>query len=439
LLPGNLYVALKGTNLDGHAFVAEAFARGAAGAMVSAGSGHEGSAEKPLLRVDDPIRALGEIASAYRLDLGCHVVGVTGSAGKSTVKEMAAQMLATSVPTAATVGNWNNDIGLPLSMLGMDRGVRAAVFEVGTNHPGEIAALCRLLRPDWAVVTNVGPVHLEFFGSVAAIAGEKAELLRCLPADGTAVVNMDGGCCEILLAACSARVVTVSGTVDADYRYEIRDPVRNEFLVTEQETGEQALMRAPKAGAHYVTDAVLAIAVARRRRIEWPRISMALRQFKALPMRWEERFVSGIRVVNDAYNASPMSMRAAIRAFHEQPGGGARWLILGGMLELGRAEEEEHLELGAFAAGYDWAGLITVGELGDLIAAGAENAGLDVRRIFRCTDAGEVPAVAGERFQNGDSVLLKASRGIGLERIIEALRRDRGLTGERDGIQDGQV
>jgi UDP-N-acetylmuramoyl-tripeptide--D-alanyl-D-alanine ligase len=190
---GHLYVALKGKNHDGHDFLDQAFIKGAAGAVVSEEHSDAGTAEHPVLCVEDTARALREMAAAYRDKVNPHIIAVTGSAGKSTVKEMTAAMTERKGPTARTRGNWNNDIGLPLSLLAMPAGTQFGVFEIGMNHPGEIENLCRILKPSWGIVTNIGPVHMEFFKSIDDIAREKASLLRSLPADGTAFINRDGG------------------------------------------------------------------------------------------------------------------------------------------------------------------------------------------------------------------------------------------------------
>ena len=191
LKPASLYVALRGPRHDGHDFVPQALTLGAAAAVVTDAYAAAHPPSAPLLCVRDTLKALGDIARGYRDALKAKIVAVTGSVGKTTVKEMIADVLARKGATTRSRGNWNNDIGLPLSMLAMEPGEEFGVFELGMNHPGELAPLCDMLRPDWGVVTNVGPVHLEFFDSVEAIGKEKATVLQRLPADGTAVVSRD--------------------------------------------------------------------------------------------------------------------------------------------------------------------------------------------------------------------------------------------------------
>jgi UDP-N-acetylmuramoyl-tripeptide--D-alanyl-D-alanine ligase len=425
LKDGTLYVALKGARFDGHDFVRRAFEAGARAALVredwpAAGPG-------PWLRVADTGAGLLRMAAGYRLALRPQIVAVTGSAGKSTVKELTAQVLAGSLPTARTRGNWNNEIGLPLSVLAMGRDTRVGVFEVGISHPGEMRPLCDVLKPTWAIVTNVGPAHAAFFGSLEAIAEEKAWVLRGLPADGVAVLNSDGGHYELLRRASPARVITVAleDRGAPDYFCATRDPRRDEAVIVERATGERVLLRIPLPGAHQVSNVMQSVAVARGLGVGWDAIRAALAGYSALPMRWEETLVGGIVVVNDAYNANPLSMRAALRAFAERSMQGGKWLLLGGMLELGDREQEEHVALGRAVAGGQWEGLIAVGPHGEWIARGAEDGGMNRQRVFRCRDNREAAGVAAEKVPHGDALLLKASRGMRLEEIIEELRQRR--------------
>lgn len=418
LQENNLYIALKGARFDGHDFVADAFARGAAGALVNGSFAEGHSLPGPALCVDDPLKALGALAAGYRATLETRLIAVTGSVGKTTVKEMIADILASIGPTARTRGNWNNDIGLPLSLLAMEPEDRFGVFELGMNHPGELAPLCRILRPSWGVVTNVGPVHTEFFDSVEAIAREKAAVLQALPKDGAAVLNRDDAWYELLRAAAPCRVVTTSISGEADYEGRLAvKPGR--FTTFERATGERAQIELPLPGDHVVRNALMAIAVARGHGASWESIRKALASYAPPPMRWNRSTVAGVDVINDAYNANPMSMRAALSAFLQTPVAGGRWLVMGGMLELGSLEEEEHLALGRAIGTGPWAGLIAVGALGARVADGAESAGMPAAKIARCENAAAAARALKERCSRGDAVLLKASRKEALERVVE--------------------
>ena len=215
--PGDLFFALCGENTDGHVHLPAALAAGAAGAVAVAGK-YEKPTHGAVLEVADTAQGLWRMAQGHRSAVKALVVGVTGSVGKTTVKEMVAGVLAAEAHVARTPGNWNNELGLPLSLLGMPVGTRSGVFEVGMSHPGELKSLCELLLPDWGVITRIGPVHIEFFDSVEAIAREKGTLLRALPANGLAFLNADDPFFPILREASRARVVSVSSKQSADYR-----------------------------------------------------------------------------------------------------------------------------------------------------------------------------------------------------------------------------
>ncbi len=422
--PGALFVAIRGARFDGHAFVANAAAAGAVAALVS--RSHLAELQQvgiPLLVVEDSARALKELAAGYRLQLGIPVVGVSGSTGKTTVKEMIACLLASKFSTARTQGNWNNDIGLPLSILAIPPSCQMAVLELGINHPGEMAPLCEIAKPDWGVITNVGPVHLEFFASVEAIAHEKGELLRSLPAQGVAVISRDEPHEAIVRACAPGRVVTTSihGGVEADYRLVFADGQTGECRVEDRVAGGIHAFCLAMPGAHNRSNALLAIAVARGFGVSWDQIAAAFAQFVAPPMRWEKSQAGGVTFINDAYNANPVSMAAAIRTFREMQVAGRKWLVLGDMLELGATEVEEHLALGRFLAGSDWAGLITVGELGAQIATGAMAAGVPAGQVHICAALDASIDQLRNFIAPGDAVLVKASRGKHLDEVVVRL------------------
>ena len=425
---GELYVALRGPNHDGHAYVGEAFGKGAAAVLVERGAVSSvraqspGGMDWPLLCVADTRAALAAMASGYRAKVSPRVVGVTGSAGKSTVKEMIAQVLSRVSRTASTRGNWNNDIGVPLSLLAMAPDTEVGVFEAGTNHPGEIRVLCDLLGPSWGVVTNVGPAHIEFFGSLEAVAREKASLLECLPGDGTAVLDRDGAFFDLLRDAVTGAVVTTSLGGAAEYRVTRRDVEAGTFEVLERKTDETVELRLGLPGEHSVRNALLAVAVARGLGAPWADICAGIEGFRQLPMRWEVCVVGGVTIVNDAYNANPVSMRAAIEAFDSGVKADRKWLVLGDMLELGELGPAEHVALGEFVSGREWEGLIALGALAAEIAAGARRAGMRKERVFCCDDTVAAAQIVSDRLEAGDAALLKASRGAGLERVLEQLR-----------------
>jgi len=419
--PGALFVALRGARFDGHDFVVQAVGAGAVAALISrANLATLKEAGIPLLVVEDSAQALKDLATGYRLKLGLAVVGVTGSTGKTTVKEMIASLLSTKLATSRTKGNWNNDIGLPLSILAIPPVSQVAVLELGISHPGEMVPLCAIAKPDWGVITNVGPVHLEFFPSVEAIAREKGELLKSLPGTGIAVVSRDEPQEDILRACAPGRVITTSvhRSVEADYRLVIHDAQTGECKVEDGVDGGIHSFKLSLPGAHNRSNALLAIAVARGFGVSWDQIASAFAEFEALPMRWEQSRAGGVTFINDAYNANPVSMLAAIRTFREMSVSGRKWLVLGDMLELGSTEIEEHRTIGRNLGEDIWAGLITVGSLGAHIAAGAIAAGIPEDRVHTCEDLDSSIEIVRNCIAPGDAVLVKASRGKHLDQVV---------------------
>jgi UDP-N-acetylmuramoyl-tripeptide--D-alanyl-D-alanine ligase len=417
---GNLYVALRGPRFDGHHFIPQAFSLGAAAALAQGERAAAYAALGPILCVNDPLRALGAMAQGYRAALRAQIVAVTGSVGKTTVKEMIADVLATRAPTARTRGNWNNDIGLPLSLLAMEPTQVFGVFELGMNHPGELAPLCDILKPSRGVVTNVGPVHIEFFGHVEDIANEKVAVLRALPPDGVAVLSRDEEWFGRLRSTAPCRVITTSLAGDADY---VARPASNgsgRVAVREGASGEWAEFVMPLPGEYIVHDALFAVAIGRSYGMPWNDLARAIQGYVPPAMRWNRQTVRGVEVINDAYNANPMSMRAALKTFGDMPFAGRKWLVLGGMLELGTTERQEHVALGREVAKGKWQGLIAVGPLAAMMADSAGEGGMERDRIVRCADHASAAEALQARVAAGDAVLFKASRGERIERVLEA-------------------
>lgn len=417
--PGDLFVAMQGERVDGHRFVEEALVAGAAGALVEQRKRHELPVRAPLLAVDDAVRAVQRCAEGHRRTLTRRVIGVTGSVGKTTVKEMIADIMSYRGTVARSPGNWNNHIGLPLSLLTMEPGDTCGVFEIGMNHPGEICALSALLQPDWGVITRIGPVHLEFFESVEDIAREKASMLNALPPDGCAFISEDSPWYDTLLHAAPCRVVTISMEGrNADFRGRPGARATEEMTVQERGLGETHTYTMPLPGRHIMENALLAIAVARTAGLPSERIEGALSVFRPLDMRWSRTDAAGRHFINDAYNANPMSMRAALETFAGIESVGGKWLVLAGMNELGEDERQWHLDIGAAAGKGPWAGIVAVGPKGQWIAQGAAAAGWPEEHLYVCGDARRAAQVLRRVSREGDHILLKASRREHLEEII---------------------
>ena len=386
----------------------------------------------PLLRVDDTRAALSAAAAHYRRTWQTVVAGVTGSVGKTTTKELIAAFFRADGSTAATVGNLNNDLGLPLSLLATSTGVRRGIFELGSNHPGEIGALSRVLQPDAAVVTAVGPVHIEHFGTVEAIASEKADLLRAVPAGGFVVLDADGAQFDYLRSQSRARVVAVSlAREDVDYFGRVLDVWSGEVEVCERASGRTARLRTGLSGRHHAANLLLAIGMARESGVPWATLPLALQQLQLPPMRWQKIEGNGLTVINDAYNANPPAMLGALQTFAELPDDARRVVVLGDMLELGLAEERLHREVGRAVADGPWQALVCVGPRSRWIAEEAVSAGFSAQQVWQYPDATAAAADTTAWSHPGDAVLVKASRGIGLERVATALLGTREAGGTR--------
>jgi UDP-N-acetylmuramoyl-tripeptide--D-alanyl-D-alanine ligase len=422
LAPGCLYVALRGERFDGHDFVGQALAGGAAAALVERSwRAPAGAAGWPLIRVADTRAALSQAAHAWRRLSPAQIIGLTGSSGKTTTKEMAAALFAAGGPVCATQGNLNNEIGLPLSLLAMPQGTAFGIFEVGTNHPGEIARLAEVLAPEAAIISSIGSAHIEHFGSIEAIAREKGELLRALPAEGFAVLSRETACYGLLASLTRARVVTTSlATRDADFFGEVLEPLTGAICATERETGVRTVLRSGLPGEHNASNLLLAFAAARTAGVPGQEAAQALLRLTLPGMRWEVLERGDVTVVNDAYNANPSSMVAVVRTFMKLPCEGRRVLVLGDMLELGAHAEALHREVGRCVAGLAPDALFAVGpDTRAYVADEAVKSGFPTARVICAETAAQAGAALRAFVQPGDSVLLKASRGVRLERILD--------------------
>jgi UDP-N-acetylmuramoyl-tripeptide--D-alanyl-D-alanine ligase len=420
-----LYVALRGENADGHNFVADALARGAAAALVSdAWKVPPELSSAPLLRVRDPQRALWDIARNWRQTFAMpktRIVGLTGSSGKTTTREMIAALLAAKkAKVCATSGNFNNHIGLPLSILSMKRGCDFGVFETGVNHPGEMDGLADILRPDAAVVTNIGTAHIEFFETQEAIAREKGKLLAALPEDGFAVMDVDTACFDTLRSQTRARIVTVSSAGgDADYSARLLAALCGRARITERATGAEVELTCNLPGEHNAADLLLAYAVARECGIPADACPDALEDFSLPGMRWKVVQSEGVVFINDAYNANPQSMEASIRTFMKMPCRGRRVLVLGDMFELGSKSEAMHRAIGALVAELKPDLAVFVGNAMTNAATEARERGMPASSVFCADGAANARLLLAAAVRYGDAVLLKASRGMGLEQVLQ--------------------
>ncbi|MCX6966170.1 MAG: UDP-N-acetylmuramoyl-tripeptide--D-alanyl-D-alanine ligase [Verrucomicrobia bacterium] len=414
---GALFVALRGEQFDGHQFVAQAAAAGAAAAVVDTAFTGECPAGFALLRVADTLAALQAIATKYRASLPLRVVALTGSSGKTSTKDFLAAVLAQKFRVVKTQGNFNNHIGLPLTMLRASATDEIGVFELGMNHPGEIAPLAAMAAPEAGVITNIGVAHIEFMGSREAIAQEKGMLAEALPAKGFLVLNAADPFSESIARRSQARAITTGigqGEVSATLLESGFEGSR--FLVRAGE--EETEVYLPVPGVHMIENALLALACGRAFGIPLARAAEGLAACRLTQGRLEQKIIRGIHILDDSYNANPDSMRAALRTMATLPVKGARIAVLGRMGELGAESERGHQAVGRDAADAGIDLLITVGnDEAGLMAEAARQGGL--KEVQHVADPEAAAALLAERARPGDLVLLKASRSARMERVLE--------------------
>jgi UDP-N-acetylmuramoyl-tripeptide--D-alanyl-D-alanine ligase len=427
--PGSLFAALPGTRTDGHEFAAQAVQSGALAALVNRPVGG------PAIVVPDVLTALGQLARAVvdrASDLT--VIGITGSAGKTTTKDLTAQLVETLGPTIAPRESFNNEIGHPLTVLRITAQTRFLVSELAARGPGHITQLCQIAPPRLGAVLGVGLAHAGEFGGLEAIAQAKSELVAALPADGVAVLNADDHRVAAMAARTSARVVTFGRAEAADVRAEnvwADESGRPRFtLVT---LAGSAPVQLQLHGEHHVANALAAAALAEQLGMPVAAIATGLSDAVARS-RWRmevTRLPDGVTVVNDAYNANPDSVRAAIAALQSMSRGRRGFAVLGHMTELGDDADKLHAEIGADAAAANLAGLIVVGAAAAPIAAGARTVPGWHGELQHVPDAAAAVRALRDRLRDGDVVLVKASHSIHLERVALALTGEQPLDGDQ--------
>ncbi len=420
LEPGELFIAIIGEQHDGHRFIPDAVSAGARALIVDRSvKAYPGVA---IIIVEDTTRALQQLAHYYRMQFSrLKVVGVTGSAGKTTTKDMIAGILQEEFKVSKTPGNLNNYYGLPLTLLELEGDEDVAVLEMGMSRLGEISLLADIASPQVGVITNVGPTHLESLETVANVAQGKRELIEGLPEDGIAVLNYDNSYVRKMEDYFQGKEIIYYG-LNSNADIYARDITFDEekgltsFQVDYQ--GDRAEIILDKPGEHNVYNALAAIAVARKYGMDWEKINSGLAKTELSSLRWDVRRLKGDKIlINDTYNANPLSMQAAVNAARDT----ARdrvIVVLGAMLELGSQEEEAHLELGEFIVGRGVDILLVVGELGRLIGKGALEAGMSPDKVYFNENNQEAAEVLLKLMETGDTVLVKGSRSIKMEEIV---------------------
>jgi UDP-N-acetylmuramoyl-tripeptide--D-alanyl-D-alanine ligase len=421
--PGELFFAVKGERLDGHDFVGAALARGAVAAVARKDQLHRFPGNMKLLPVDDTLIALQTLATAVRKLWGKPLIGVTGSAGKTTTKEAIAHVLASKFRVLKSEGNFNNHFGLPLMLLKLEPENDLAVIEMGMSHAGEIRALAKIAHPEIGVVTNVAPVHLEFFDSLAGIARAKYELIESLPSNGTAVLNADDEYVSHFGRDYKGRVIKYGTTFAADVSAEnvqSKGAEGSEFDVVV--AGTRHYTHLPLVGEHNVLNALAAVAVSIACGIKASDAIAALATLKPADKRGQVLQLGNITVINDCYNSNPKALKAMVDALCAMKAA-RRIVVAGEMLELGPAGEALHRESGSHMGEKKIDVLIGVRGLARALVDGAQQAGMRAEFVATPEEAGEWLA---RETRDGDVVLLKASRGVKLERALETWQAKRG-------------
>ena len=421
--PGKLFFALLGARSDGHLYVGDVLNRGGAAVISRQVQVNAAQSQRPLIMVADTLQAMQDLAGYYRRLFSLPVVAVKGSTGKTTTKDLIAGVLGTIYRVLKTEGNQNNEIGLPLTLMRIDRDCDAVVLEMAMRGQGQIAALCRLSQPQIGVVTNIGMTHMESLGSQEAIAEAKGELLRALPPGGCAVLNGDDPWQRRLADQCNCEVIFYGegdGTA-VSARNIVMYGLRGSEWLLQTPLGE-ATCHLPHPGRHNISNALAAAAVGCQLGLRPEQIAHGLETVSLTGRRLEiKKGIRGSTIVDDTYNASPASVKAALRLLADIPDRGRSIAVLGDMYELGQETVSGHRAVGEYAATLQIDYLFTVGELAREIAEGARAAGMPTNRVGVCPDNQTVTALVRDFVKSGDVVLIKGSRGVRMEEIVAPL------------------
>jgi len=418
--PGDLFVALRGPRTDGHRFIGAAAARGAVGVVAAVLPEEPPQPPVPILLVGDTLRALGAIAARYRRELAAQVVGVTGSVGKTTVAALAAAVLGQRYRVVCSEETWNAEIGVPLTLLRATADTEVVVAEMAMRGLGQIRELVEIARPRIGVITNIGETHLGLLGSVERIARAKGELVEGLPADGTAILNADDPWTDYLAGLAPCRILRFGLSPEAEVRAEHVVAAGRGCTFRLVVGGEAAQVRLPLPGRHNVGNALAAAAVATVLGVALAAVRAGLELAPQPSRRLQVEEAGDLLIINDTYNASPRSVRAALDVLEGLAGERRRVAILGDMRELGDESPRLHREIGREAAQRGTALILAVGPEATALAEGArEEVGSEVIHV---PDREAAAALLPALLHPGDVILVKGSRAMALETLVEALR-----------------
>src|SRR5437660_2984058 len=384
LKPGELFVALRGDNFDGHNFVESAVKSGAAGAIVESNWKGKVPETFALILTKDTLQSYQQLAANYRKSLTLKVVEITGSNGKTSTKDFSASVLGRRFRVTKTEGNFNNHVGLPRTILEATSRDEIAVWEIGMNHPGEVAALSKIATPDVAIITNIGVAHIEFMGSREAIAEEKGALAEAVGANGRVILNADDSFTKTIAARARGKVILAGITAGMIRADEIsQSGTGTDFTILEG--AHRCRAQLPVPGLHMVQNALLAVAAGRIFGVSLVDCAAGLTAGPLTQCRLQIKDIAGVQFLDDSYNANPDSMKAALRTLVELDADGKRIAVLGEMLELGEESERGHREVGETAAALKIDKLIAIGDVAAAIAHGARQAGLQSTAVVKST------------------------------------------------------
>ncbi|MCF7958161.1 MAG: UDP-N-acetylmuramoyl-tripeptide--D-alanyl-D-alanine ligase [Phycisphaerae bacterium] len=426
--PGDLFFALRGDHFDGHDFIDEVVARGAVAVVIDRKmpmSETVRNSTVSVMRVDDAVEALGVLAGFYRSKLvgSVAVIGVTGTNGKTTVREMIYHVLSKSRKVHRSPKNYNNQIGVPLTLFGIESDHQVAVVEIGTNAPGEIAPLARMAGIDVAVITHVGPSHLEGLVDVMGVSEEKVSIVTGLKGRGAIVCGVDHKPTLDKLAAMGRHVITFGLDDSCDVSAREVERVDGHYRVM---TNDRCELTIPMAGLHNVKNALAALAVVRRLGVSSQAFAEAIKDFKPVAGRMVYREVNGITIIDDTYNANPVSMRSAIDELMSNDQAERRVLAFGDMGELGPDAIEIHQQFGREIAAMNVDLLLAVGPLAAHTAKAALDAGIGWSNVQKSVNSRRLARLAKSLVRNGDIILVKGSRAMAMEKVVESLERWKG-------------
>lgn len=416
---GDLFIAIKGERFDGHDFIANAVKNGASGIILSSMFHGSQDLSSVIIKVNDTLKALQDLAKYYRQKFDIPIIAITGSNGKTTVKDMTESILSQKLRVTGTIGNHNNQVGLPLTVFRLSKDSEAGIFETGISSYEEMENLGEIICPDIAVITNINIAHMQYFKTVGNLVNAKAKLLDFVPKEGTVILNADDKYFSFLKASAKCRVISFGIKNKADVIAEDISllPASTKFILNGAVKINLAI-----PGIHNVYNALAAACVSLQFSKDLNLVRNGLQNFKPPEMRMQIIKTKNITIINDAYNANPASTRAALEVLRSVNSKGRKVFIFGNMFELGDRKVSEHKKIGKLVLESQIDIFITVGELAGLSAATAKESGLNENKIFSFKNTGEVGEKLLSILQSNDTLLLKGSRAMRLENVLEVLK-----------------